>query len=153
MAYSVFEYSSTMNVNIKDLFDFHLDTNNIRHITPPATVIKDVEVDPPIKVGSIVRVKAVQWMIPMDWVMEIQAVDPESLIVDFAVESPFAYWRHEHRFKETDEGSILTDFIEFKLPFGPLGLLLKPLIDRDLNDLFVYRHEQTKNYLENQKGE
>ena len=57
---------------------------------------------------------------------------------------PFARWSHLHRVEpEGDSASVLTDDIDFALPFGPIGALGAPVARHQLARLFAYRHAVT----------
>jgi hypothetical protein len=40
---------------------------------------------------------------------------------------PYKFWRHTHRFSETDGGTSIVDMVAYALPFGPFGRLVHRL--------------------------
>lgn len=144
----LYRRSVDIHRSISDLFAFHLDTNNVVKITPPDTKVEILELEPPLKEGSRVVLKATKFFIPQIWEVRIEKVVAPSLIVDLAERSPFAYWRHEHRFEETAEGTLMTDRVEFLPPLDPAGRIALPLIHKSLEAMFAYRHETTKALME-----
>jgi ligand-binding SRPBCC domain-containing protein len=66
---------------------------------------------------------------------------------DQQVRGPFDSWRHCHRTREEIRdgviGTLLTDELEYELPFGSLGSILNALVVRkQIEDLFAYRHKR-----------
>jgi ligand-binding SRPBCC domain-containing protein len=57
------------------------------------------------------------------WTMtsQITGLDEPAWFVDEQRHGPFKYFRHEHRFRETLEGTEMVDEITFGAPLGPLG--------------------------------
>jgi ligand-binding SRPBCC domain-containing protein len=75
--------------------------------------------------------------------------EPPFLFEDQQVKGPFRSWIHRHIITPEDEGTRLTDSIEFEPPFGFLGRWLAPwLILPRLRKLFAYRHEVTRAWCE-----
>lgn len=149
MKTTIFEQCTTIRCDITELYAFHLDTNNIRSITPPDTTIEILEIDPPLQQGSTVKLRATKFLIPQIWEVEIEKAVPHTLVVDRAIRSPFAFWRHEHRFHALSKSEVqMCDHVEFALPFGFLGSLALPLIRADLAKMFAYRHQQTRRLFE-----
>jgi ligand-binding SRPBCC domain-containing protein len=60
--------------------------------------------------------------------------------VDVQAKGPYKFWRHTHRFSETDGGTSMEDMVAYALPFGALGRLVHRLqVARDLSRIFDYR--------------
>lgn len=75
--------------------------------------------------------------------------EPPFLFEDQQVKGPFRSWTHRHIITPEDNGTRLTDAIEFEPPFGILGRRLAPwLILPRLRRLFAYRHEVTRAWCE-----
>jgi hypothetical protein len=57
---------------------------------------------------------------------------------------PFAYWYHRHRFEPTARGTtLMTDEIEYAVPFGRLGEWLAGwFVRQKLQRMFDYRHNE-----------
>lgn len=70
---------------------------------------------------------------------------PGRQFVDYMVRSPFAHWRHTHRFEPRPDGtSTLIDSIDWELPLPPLGRWVAGwLVDRMLDKMFRIRHRTT----------
>ena len=46
---------------------------------------------------------------------------------------PFASFWHRHEFTTTDDGTVMTDLVRYRAPFGPIGSLVERVyLDRYL---------------------
>ena len=143
--------SSYINCDIKSLFDFHIDTNNIKKITPTDTKVELLTKDFKPQISEILKIKSTKYFIPMFWEVKIEKIDEPSLLVDVALKSPFAFWEHKHIFIKHGNISELKDVITFNMPFGIFGKLFEWFVRNDLQKMFDYRHKITKEILENRK--
>lgn len=141
--------TSILKCTQEELYHFHMDSNNIPHITPKDTKVELIDDDGQTYEGKIVKIKTTKFFIPTCWEVEIQKLDKPNILVDVAVKSPFKYWKHQHIFKKIDENtSELTDIVEYELSFGVFGKVVAPFIEVDIKNMFDYRHKQTKQILE-----
>ncbi len=64
---------------------------------------------------------------------------------------PFAYWKHCHRIRpetrDTIAGTLLTDHVEYELPFAPLSVLVYPLFRLQIRSIFRFRQKRTSELL------
>ena len=90
--------------------DFHI-TNN-----PPPKTYKGQIIT--YKIGALPLIKS-------NWITEITHLEEEKFFVDEQRFGPYAMWHHEHHFQKiSDREVLMTDIVNFKLPFGILGDLL-----------------------------
>jgi ligand-binding SRPBCC domain-containing protein len=143
--------SSYINCDVKSLFDFHIDTNNLQKITPNDTKVELLTKDFKPIVSQILKIKATKYFIPMIWEVKIEKIDNPNLLVDLAIKSPFAFWEHKHIFIKHGNISELKDVVTFKMPFGFIGKLLERFVIKDLQKMFDFRHKITKEILEKEK--
>lgn len=140
--------SSYINCNVQDLFEFHLDTKNLKKITPP-----DIKVDfltqnfTPAQ-SKILELKSTKYFISTYWKVKIEKIERPNLLVDIALKSPFAFWEHKHLFIEHKNRCELKDIVTYKLPLSFLGNMFDFLIKKDLEKMFNFRHKITKEILE-----
>jgi ligand-binding SRPBCC domain-containing protein len=149
---SVLERSIEIAVPVERLFRFHLDTRNAPLISPPDSAILSIDGTFPLRDGSEVtlRVRQRPFPRPMVWRIRIEAVVPGRAIVDVALRSPFAAWRHEHRFEPLGpDRTRMTDRVTYMLPGGPLGRIVdRLLVRRMLERAFAARQANTKTLME-----
>lgn len=73
------------------------------------------------------------------WVTEITHVQDGCFFVDEQRFGPYAFWHHQHWFEPRGDATRILDRVTYKLPLGPLGRLLHPLIRKQLIRIFTYR--------------
>ena len=63
--------------------------------------------------------------------------------VDEQRSGPYAFWHHQHHFKEVAGGVEMTDEVHYAVPFGLLGRLVHPtFVEGRLKTIFDYRRAQ-----------
>jgi uncharacterized protein (TIGR01777 family) len=67
---------------------------------------------------------------------------------DRQVSGPFAAFAHAHRFRDTPEGGVLEDEVEWRLPGGPLAALADHFVRTEFARWFAWRHAVTHADLE-----
>lgn len=146
-----FEKSTLIKCSADELFDFHLDTNNLTKITPPNIDVELLTPDIIPQEGKVLKIKSTKHYIPLNWEVKIDKLEKPHLLVDVALKSPFKYWEHQHIFIQHRNFTELKDVVKFELPFGMLGKALQFLVYNDLMKMFDYRHKITKDILENKE--
>jgi ligand-binding SRPBCC domain-containing protein len=129
-------------VSVADAWAFFSNAKNLGLITPPHLQLRLTnklhgdEIYP----GQIITytVKPL-FRIPLFWMTEITHVERHKLFVDEQRKGPYALWHHQHHFKPVAGGTEMTDIVHYKLPFGIFGGIGKPLVRRQLDELFAYR--------------
>ncbi len=148
MADSTFERSVDLDSPPAEVYAFHLDTRNAPKISPAGATFLAIDGTFPVSIGQIITLKVRQPPIPFPqtWVVRVADLVQDRLVVDEAVRSPFAKWRHEHRFEPLPNGGTrMTDHITYRLPFGPIGALVDRIMARrQLATMFAERHARTK---------
>lgn len=141
-------FTTTIPTSIEQLFAFHTDTNNLPKITPPWINVKIVDLKLPPQEKSIITLDIKQYGLSNRWVMQIDKMEAFTKICDVALKSPFKSFYHERTFEAINEKeSQLSDTITFELPLYPLSLIALPFIKKDMEKMFAYRHERTKEIL------
>lgn len=147
-----FNASIFIQARVEDVFAFHELPDAIERLTPAAQDIRVIEKSGGIRAGSFAKFSLPvlgPWRII--WHAVHTAYERDHLFVDEQQSGPFAYWRHEHRFRSQGSGSILEDAIEFRLPGGWIvNFFGEPFVRMQLVKLFKYRHKVTKEACESQ---
>ena len=145
----VFQKSIEISTDLGTIFNFHSDTNNLPRINPPGIKAEIVYMsDSPLKRGSRVVIRLSKLIFSIHWSILIKEYSFPELVADLQEKGFFKYWLHYHIFEEAENGVKMTDKIEFIPPFGIIGKLLLPFIYRNLEAMFSYRHQKTKELLE-----
>jgi ligand-binding SRPBCC domain-containing protein len=117
----LFERSVLVPASVEELFRFHENPENIVKIAPASLRVESVDCERTARVGGIFRIRASQFGLPIRWTGMWERVDSPRALVDTAIHSPFAFWRHSHLFEPEGDGCRMTDRVEFLLKGGWAG--------------------------------
>jgi ligand-binding SRPBCC domain-containing protein len=163
-----FETRQWVPFPVELVFAFFANPSNLPHLMPPAqkTRIEDLRVQPPpprpmavdpsrrfrsiaAGVGSevLISFRPVHWLPQrVSWMARIAAFEWNSHFIDEQVRGPFQKFRHHHGLsveaRQGQEGTFITDSIEYEAPLGKLGSLVDRLIRMQLKRSFAYRQER-----------
>jgi ligand-binding SRPBCC domain-containing protein len=140
-----------INAPIEKVFDFHMDTNNLLRITPRDINFKIISMNDISGVGYKVVLEIRKFYFIRS-ILEVEITDciKNELMHDIQRKGIFKYWFQKRFFKVENEGTILTDIVEYIPPFGKLGEFLNWLIiNRIIKKMFHFRQLKTKEILEN----
>ena len=127
--------------NLDRVFAFFKDPRNLEMITPPWLGFRIMSTsDDVVQHGTRIRYHLRLHGIPMSWESRITEFDENAHFADEQIRGPYARWFHRHSFRAVDGGVEMTDDVEYRLPFGPLGRLVHWLIVRhQVRAIFDYR--------------
>jgi ligand-binding SRPBCC domain-containing protein len=149
---ALLERSVEIAAPVSAVFAFHLDARNAALVSPAGTRVVGVEGRSPLRPGDVVTIRVRRRPLPvtLSWRVRIERVEPEHRIVDVALRSPFALWRHEHLVRPLGpDRTLLTDRVTYRLRGGRLGALAERLlVGRLLEDAFADRQRRTRAALE-----
>ena len=82
--------------------------------------------------------------LPVHWITDIEDFEAPARFTDSQRKGPYRLWHHTHTFEDTaDGGTLMTDVVRYRLPFGPLGRLTHAvMIKRTLKRIFDFRYEK-----------
>lgn len=126
------------------VYDWHMQPGAFERLTPSWEKVSIHPANAEIKNGSQVELHIGSGPIKIKWLAEHCDVEPGKGFTDFQVRGPFKYWRHRHEFEGNAEGCLLTDKIEYELPFDFLIPFGDFFVRQKLNRMFDYRHEVTR---------
>ena len=136
-------FKQYLSVSIEQAWAFFSDPENLKEITPQymGFTITSTHHGDSIYPGQIIRyVVKPLFGIPLKWCTEITHVNPFSYFVDEQRDGPYAFWHHQHHFKESSNGVLMEDILTYKLPLGMLGSIVNNvLVRKEVNDIFTYR--------------
>lgn len=142
-------FESEIGCSVESLYAFHADTVNLPKITPPGISVRIDALPSRLETGAEATLFIRRGLFGFRWKVLFETVEPPRCIVDTALRSPFATFRHVHRFTALGEGrSLLSDEVTFKLPMGWLGCIAEPFVASDMEKMFAFRHAQTHHLLE-----
>jgi ligand-binding SRPBCC domain-containing protein len=138
-------------VTVEEAWNFFSNPKNLLIITPASLNLKITSEanDGEIYKGQIITYKIKPLFgVPLFWKTEISHVERHKLFVDEQRKGPYALWHHQHHFKPIDGGTEMTDIVQYKLPFGVLGILGTPVVKTQLNAIFQYRKKMIEKKFE-----
>ncbi len=86
--------------------------------------------------------------------IKISALDSPASFTDEMIEGDLRSMRHEHHFKQVENGTIMIDLFYFETPYGMIGKILNRVyLTRYLRRLLEQRNQFIKEYAESTKGQ
>jgi len=144
---AIYQYTTEqfLPISIRKAWDFFSSPKNLSVITPPEMDFKILTQldDKEIYNGMLIdyTVKPL-FGIPMHWQTKIIDVKPLEVFADTQLKGPYKLWHHTHTFIEKDGGVLMTDIVNYELPFGILGDWVHSLIVRKkIESIFAYRKQ------------
>jgi ligand-binding SRPBCC domain-containing protein len=147
----VFESSTPVATTPETLYEFHENPENMRLIAPSTLTVQEIDCEKQARPGGTFHIRATQFGLPIRWTGQWEKAEAPGLLVDTALSSPFAIWRHSHIFSKHPQGALLTDRVEYLLKGGFAGRIVSrwilPLV---FAGMFRSRHEATRRHFSNQ---
>lgn len=124
------------------VFEFFSDAKNLERITPDFLNfnIKSIDTDG-IREHTKITYQLKLHGIPFGWLTDIAVWDPPYRFVDNQLKGPYRLWYHEHAFSEVPGGTLMRDWVRFRLPMGKAGMAGLPKVLGDVRRIFDYRTE------------
>jgi ligand-binding SRPBCC domain-containing protein len=128
---------------LTEIFPFFADATNLEALTPPWLNFRILSPRPiPMGVGTLIDYRIVVHGIPFRWRSEITLWEPPHRFVDEQRRGPYRIWRHEHRFSERDEGTMLSDRVEYAVLFD--SVVHRWLVRPDIERIFAFRTKKMR---------
>lgn len=129
-------------ISIEQAWKFFSSPMNLNALTPAAlqfTILSDSST--PMYAGMLIRYQLRPMVnIPIEWVTEITHVRDQRYFVDEQIKGPYAYWHHEHHFKQVDQGVLMTDLLYYDIGKSVFGWMAgKLFVHRKVREIFDYR--------------
>lgn len=127
--------------SLAEVFAFFKNPRNLERITPPWLGFRITSAtDEAVREGTRIAYRLSLHGIPLRWESRIAEYEKDSHFADEQLRGPYARWYHRHTFRAVPGGVEMTDDVEYRLPFGPLGRLVHWLVVRhQLRAIFHYR--------------
>ncbi len=141
--------STWLNAPRVDVFKFLSNASNNGRVNAPWLVFVPKGRDYEMYEGRMFIYKMRVRGLPVVWHSLISVWKPDQEFRDEQVSGPFAYWDHQHIFKEEQGGTRVVDVVDYRLPFGVLGRVVNwVLVRRELERIFVGRQQNVHRLLD-----
>jgi len=125
----------------EEVFAFFADCRNLELLTPDELRFRILtpnahETHEGLRIDYRLSLHGIRFR----WQSEIPVWDPPVRFVDVQVRGPYRRWIHEHRFRETDGGTLVSDRVDYDVLGG--GLVNGWLVAPQLRRIFAYRRER-----------
>jgi len=105
-----------------------------------------------IEMGETVTWKARHLMKTRILKVRITEMTRPVSFVDEMVEGDFKSFRHQHHFKQIENGIFMIDIVDFESPYGKIGQLLNSIyLTKYLRTLLETRNQFIRNFAESSK--
>ena len=148
MGFYQFKRIQKIDKPIEDVWGFISNPGNLKVITPNymGFDITSDDICSNIYPGMIISYKVSPLLgIKMNWVTEITHINENKYFVDEQRVGPYKIWHHQHILEASGNGTLMTDIVSYKPPFGFIGNLANPMIKRKLKEIFDYRTKVLSN--------
>lgn len=169
-----FETEQWVPFPVELVFAFFANPANLPHLMPRQfeTRIEDARIEPPpprpvaadesrrfksvaAGVGSemLVSFYPIPW-VPrrVSWLACITEFEWNSHFCDAQVRGPFTAFNHRHgiraEFRDGREGTLVSDAVEYELPYGLIGRVVGAMVRRRLASSFAHRQKRLPEILE-----
>ncbi|MGN6178149.1 MAG: SRPBCC family protein [Mucilaginibacter sp.] len=148
------KYEQFIPITLDEAWDFFSSPLNLEKITPDDinfVVTSDYPPGTKMYPGMIVTytVKPL-FGIKMNWMTEITHVKEKEYFVDEQRFGPYALWHHQHHFKQVNGGIIMTDIVNYAIPYYFIGRVANTLIVKNkLKQVFEYRKKRIEEMCKN----
>ncbi|HZD49411.1 MAG TPA: SRPBCC family protein [Silvibacterium sp.] len=131
----------------QEVFTFFADACNLERITPAFLHFHILTPGPvPMKAGTLIDYELRLYGVRFKWRTRIEEFTPMSSFpissfVDTQVTGPYRKWHHRHEFEEVSGGTEMRDRVQYEMPLGLIGALVRWLfVRRSLDRIFDYRN-------------
>ncbi len=146
---AVFEVSIEIECTQQAAFEFLIQPENIRRISPPEMGLVFTDAPAKFAPGSQFAFKVQGYGQVQEMLYEVAHFEEPSRFTERQIKGPLRHWLHEHLVESVKHDTVrITDRIEFEPPGGIVGFLItESKLLESLDDGFDYRHRQMQKLL------
>ena len=132
--------------DIKTVWNFFSNSNNLKLITPPSLDLRlTCESKEDIYSGQIIEytVKPIEFLpiFKLKWLTEITHLEEYKYFIDEQRFGPYKLWHHKHFFIDQGDHVIVKDLVHYALFFDPFSRLSQFYVENQLKKIFKFRQE------------
>jgi ligand-binding SRPBCC domain-containing protein len=150
------------------VFAFFANPSNLPHLMPPERKVRieDTRMQPPpprplaadpsrrfrsiaagIDSEILISFRPLRWLPQrVSWMARIVEFEWNHHFADEQIRGSFKQFRHRHRvaveFRDGQEGTLVTDTIDYALPSGVAGVVARGLVHKQMEKAFEYRRKR-----------
>jgi len=141
------KFEQYLPIPLAEAWKFFSSPNNLAKITPPQmkfVVTSDYDENTAMYPGMIITYKVSPFFgVKMNWMTEITHVKENEYFVDEQRSGPYALWHHQHHFKEVKGGVLMTDILNYAIPYGIIGRVVNRLVvEKQVRQIFEFRRKE-----------
>ena len=147
---SEFRRSVELDAPVERVYAFHADPRNIPKISPDWQRVVIREGQPQAEPGGEFEIVVKFFgLLPLRWRGVWREAEFPVRLVDEAIKSPFAYWRHRHSFEPLgSDRTRMTDHVSYRFVGGWPGRWLAETVGRiQFSLMFADRHARTQRWM------
>ena len=138
-------------ISLSEAWDFFSTPRNLNEITPDDLDFEICsELPDHVYKGLMItyRIRPIL-NIPVNWCTEITQVKEKEFFVDEQRSGPYKIWHHEHHFKSTEGGVLMTDILQYEIGKSIFGWLAgKLFVHKKVKQIFDYRYKKLETYFQ-----
>jgi len=149
------DYRQTLPTTPEIAWEFFSAPGNLARITPPWLDFRVISDPPPDIYPGLLIIYRISPLpgITSNWISVITRVERPRCFVDEQSKGPYRLWRHRHDFEAVEGGVLMTDHVEYALPFGLFGNLAhRPIVRPRLEKIFAYRRKALEDIFGEHRG-
>jgi ligand-binding SRPBCC domain-containing protein len=136
-----FQKTSLIAAPPEALWEFHRQAQRQQLLLPPWQPVQMISQPSDLVVGAITEYRLWLGLLTVRWENRVTEVIPDQSYTEQATTGLVKFWQHCHRFDTCDDGTQLTDTIQYALPGEMLvEPWLEEWVNKRLSDMFEYRH-------------
>ena len=148
------KYETFIPTTLDNAWDFFTSPLNLVKITPPDmnfVVTSEYKETDKVYPGMIITYFiSPLFGIKLRWMTEITHVKDKEYFVDEQRFGPYALWHHQHHFKQVEGGIMMTDIVNYAIPYGFIGRMANGLfVKKKLREVFGFREKMMKDLFRN----
>jgi uncharacterized protein len=137
-----FTKRSLINTSVEELFNWHRRPDAFERLAPPWMTVEILDRTDGIDDGARITLLIHAGRMKIKWKLEHTCYIENKQFCDFQTEGPLRSWYHTHLFEPAGDGKTwMEDRVEYELPYGMIGMFMRPIIDTELKRLFDHRHQ------------
>ena len=135
-----FEDELLVPQDLGSVFAFFADPTNLELLTPNWLRFKILTPLPiQMEEGTQIEYRLRLHGIPLRWKSAITVWEPPNQFVDEQIHGPYRVWIHQHAFTRTDNGTLISDKVQYSVLGGALTNRL--LVRKDIARIFAFRKQ------------